>query len=240
MASVRTFAFGTPERWGAGFFPGEPGEPGVLVLGGAVLSGRLEGSGADAVWQVTAEGVALTITGAGAPAAVPGHDAAESHNGFEQRCTVSGAAGARGAGVSAPGLRGERLEAGPLADADSVRAVQAWFAEEVGAGLLAVRPRKAKAHNADVASAAVLSPDEALPITDARLSTTYTGSGRPARVNLELWSDDPDAYPRRVAGEAANTGVQGTAAGWAITAELLAAHLRGEEGTGVYLLGRRA
>jgi hypothetical protein len=34
--------------------------------------------------------------------------------------------------------------------------------------------------------------------------------------------------------------VEGTAAGWSITADVLAAHLRGEEGTGVYLLGRRA
>jgi hypothetical protein len=91
-----------------------------------------------------------------------------------------------------------------------------------------------------VATAAVLSPDGAAPIVDARLSTTYTGSGRPARVNLELWSADPEAYPRRLAGEASGSGVEGTAAGWSITADVLAAHLRGEEGTGVYLLGRRA
>jgi hypothetical protein len=142
--------------------------------------------------------------------------------------------------VEAPGRRGERVAETPLQRLDSIREVSAWFGSGDGVTAIALRPRKHKGHEQDEVSAAVLGDAPWPPITDPRLSTTYSTDGRPTRFNLELWSEDPEHFPRRVAGEVIGAGAEVSSAGWQLRAELLQCHSRGEEGPGVYVVGRPA
>jgi hypothetical protein len=122
-----------------------------------------------------------------------------------------------------------------------VRDLCAWFAPADGLALTALRPRGAKGHDRDVVTASVFEPTGPLVVADPRLSTTYAADGHPTRVGLELWLEQDDTqeqYPRRAAAEPL-----GAAAAWSQPALELEAYFlrclsRGEEGLGVYVLGR--
>lgn len=234
---LRTFSFGTVEsgHWGAGWFPGT-GDGGLVVvtIGAGTRAGPAEleaGSGAEGEWRVRGAGLELTLGPAGEAVALTGEDPGPS--GFEQ------AALATGADLDVPGHRAVRSWSERLDRVDSVRELAAWFGPDGSVALVALRPRRQKGHEHDIVSAALLDEPDAPSISDPRLSTTYTAHGRPTRVNLELYSDDPEQFPRRVAGEVAGTEVELTGGGWSLRAELMRCHTRGHEGSGVYLLTRR-
>ena len=77
---------------------------------------------------------------------------------------------------------------------------------DVDAQFDAVRPPDAAGHESESVEAVVVegSGPEAVVRTaaEARLSTAYDASGRMRRAGMELWVDEEDEYPRRVAGEA--------------------------------------
>jgi hypothetical protein len=138
------------------------------------------------------------------------------------------------------GRRGGRAGTEALDGLDSVREVSAWFEPAEAVALLALRPRRTKGHDQDAITAAVIDPEGWPPVTDPRLSTTYTAAGDPAHVGLELWSDDPESFPRRLAGESTGSRAAASAGGWSVSAERLLCHSRGNEGMGVYLIARPA
>ena len=89
-----------------------------------------------------------------------------------------------------------------------MRAVSTWFEEpDEGFALTVFRGRKAKHHDADVLTAAVLGPEPSAPVEDPRLSTTYDAGGWPIRAGLEFWlaaggeAEDAQQFPRRAAGD---------------------------------------
>lgn len=240
--TLLTFAFAAPgeELWGTGWFP-QTGAPGALVLvDGRDTAGLVaELADDDGTWQVRAPGLEIAIADSGDP--VPLMAGSET-SGFTQLATVTGAATVAGRAleVQADGRRSAHTSPDDLVRYDSVREVSGWFEGAEAVSLIALRPRRAKGHEQDIVAAAVIEAETPPAITDPRLSTTYDATGRPARVNLELWTDDPEQFPRRMAGEATEHEAQATGAGWELTAELLRCHSRGQDGRGVYLLARPA
>ena len=140
----------------------------------------------------------------------------------------------------------------PVAGAGSARALAAWFGPDDGFALVALRPPRAKGHDTDSLSCALVEDGGALAVEEPRLSTTYTEAGIPARASLELWlegsgegqdeasdenrRDERPHYPRRAAGERAGDGTDLHMVGLAARAELFRWHARGREGAGVYVL----
>jgi hypothetical protein len=89
------------------------------------------------------------------------------------------------------------------------RTVSAWFDGDRSVSLTAIRPAKKSDHEAEAVAATWLDAagedgngggPVALPIADARLSTTYDGEGRQRAAGLELWIDE-DGWAHRAAGE---------------------------------------
>jgi len=249
--SLRTLAFGGAEDsdpWGAAWFPAAG--PGLLRVGvggagegleaellEATGEGESEGE-SDGTWRVRSSAGELILAPAGDAVDI---STAGQPAGFEQLCTVTGelAVGGAPTTIAGPGRRGERRGA-QLAGLDSVREISAWFDPGEAIALLALRPRKVKGQDQDMITAAVIIPEGWPAVTDPRLSTTYSAEGRPARVGLELWSDEPESYPRRLAGESTGGRAVGEAGGWSVSAERLVCHSRGHDGTGVYLIARPA
>lgn len=225
--TLRTVTFADLEAgvWGV-IWDGSPrlgavGTPaGTTPLGSPTLNGTGE------EWVLRSEsGPELTIT--------PEGPAADTEDGFEQLCRV------RGNEIDCPGRRSLRGEELRLSELDSVRDFSAWFAPGDGVVLRALRPRKAKGHDADEVTATVFEEGEVLRVADPRLSTTYTPNGDPRRISLELWLDDEEAqFPRRVAGAATGAQWRGAAGGLELQAELMRCQRREVEGAGVYLLAR--
>jgi hypothetical protein len=242
----------------------------IAVRAGAdaeVLAARLTGGAPDQRWRVHGDSIELVLSpsvhpaGDGQPPAQPaGQGAPDALRGFDQLCRASGRVtlGESEVEVDAPGWRSARDGQLELDRIDSFRQVAAWFGREDGFALVALRPRSARGQDADLIAASVLDPAHVPAIDDPRLSTTYGAAGVPARAGVELWfaareaedsggqgedsggDGEPEALPRRAAGEAAAPSLEWETAGFALQAVPLRWHSGGEDGAGVYLLGRRA
>jgi hypothetical protein len=245
---LRTVAFSGlgSAAWGTVFGPGD----GAFFAAGdgdrtAVETVRLSAGDSEGVhagdWRLEGDHAALIIAPAGDVVTVQTPD--EELGGVAQLCRVSGRVELGGSEheIESPGLRtwcGQPLD---LDRFQSIRAVSTWFGSGEGFVLTALRPRKARAHDADLMTAAVLGPEHSAPVADPRLSTTYSAEGWPMRAGLELWlgEDDREQYPRRASGEATGPHALGAAGELELRAERFRWHSRGQEGTGVYLLAQR-
>ncbi len=238
---LRTFAFGDLQTgiWGA-TLAADDGvaavtcslDPGPLL---AVAPVRLDGAGREADWELTGTALQLHVTPHGpAPTDPPGVE-------FVQLCQVSGRIGADGADreIDCLGVRSYAPDV-DLRSLDSVRQVLTWFAPDDGIALSTRRPRGAKGHDRDVVTAIVVEPDGPISVSEGRLSTTYTESGAPARVGLELWlTEEENQFPRRVAGEALGVGADGTGTSDAVVGlHAFRCHSRGRDGLGAYLVAK--
>ncbi len=243
-ASVRAIAFGDLEAgmWGAGWWAQESfATVGVVGAPPLILTAAttLDGTDAAEQWRLAGGGVELALT--------PVEDAAralagdEEPGGFDQICRVNGLFVVDGAqrAVACLGLRSSRQQPFDSERFESLRDVLTWYEPDEGVVVSSLRPRGARGHAADVITAALLEPGVAPPVTDPRLSTTYTAAGEPSRMTLELWlesEDEAEQYPRRAAGEAVGTRAIASRGGFEFHAELLRCHSRGRFGAGVYLL----
>jgi hypothetical protein len=241
---VRSISFGDLEAgvWGAAWWSQEPIAV-VGVVGAAPLTldavTTLDGEDAAEEWRLKGRCVELTLAPAGDAADAVADEAA----GFEQLCRVDGLFVVDGEerSVACLGRRSRRRQAFDAGRFESFREVSAWYEPDEAVVVSSLRPRRARGHEAAVISAVLLEPGTPPPVSDPRLSTTYTSAGAPARMTLELWlegEDEAEHYPRRMAGEAVGTGAQVSLAGAELRAELLRCHSRGRAGVGVYLLIR--
>jgi hypothetical protein len=234
-----TFAGSPGGMWGAAcdcggaFLAVGEGPTALLVPGaGAELTGASSGES----WTLGGPGVEVSVE----PIADP--VASERPEGFDQLCRVRGRIAAEDAERTVDVL-GRRcaMPGVDIADLDSVRDVSAYFEPADGIAVTALRPRRRRGHDRDVVLAAVLEEGSGHEVEDPRLSTTYTGSGDPWRVGVELWltgEDESTQYPVRAAGEADGTGARETIDGIELYAGPLRWHSRGRLGGGVYLLLR--
>jgi hypothetical protein len=244
---LRTVTFGTLDGgpWGAAWCSGSP----VILVSaaadqrpGAIAGATVDGSETSSDWQLAGDGVELLVAGEGDAAELGDID--RNAVGFDQLCRVRGQASIAGSELTIDclGVRGARREL-DVRGTESVRRVTAWWLDpDGGIALVAVRPRKAKSHERDEISAAVLDAGGATVVADPRLSTTYGADGAPARAGLELWLDGEEEqhYLRRAAGESVSAGTRVAEAGIELWAELFRWHSRSRDGAGVYLLARPA
>ena len=249
-SALRTLAFGELERgiWGAAWAPAADGS-GLTALGGAsaVTAGsglRLSVDEDAGEWRLGGERAALTISPAGEVVAVGA--TGDGVEGFDQLCRVTGrfALGDGEQEVECLGLRTSRSGGFDLGKLGSLRAVSTWFEPDEGLALMAFRARKAKSHDGDVITAAVLGPETSAAVEDPRLSTTYDASGWPVRAGLELWiaredGDEDEQYPRRASGEATGARAESADGELQLRAEPFRWHSRGRDGAGMYILARR-
>lgn len=248
LSALRTLAFGDlePGVWGAAWIPAQDG-PAVTALGGngegVLVSGaRVTADPDTGEWHLAGDRTALTVSGAGEAVAVGATD--DRVEGFDQLCRVTGRFELDGAEhvVDCLGLRASRSGEFDLGKLESVRAVSTWFEPDEGLSLMAFRARKAKGHDGDVVTAAVLTPEASARVEDPRLSTMYDGAGWPVRAGLELWiarEGEDEQYPRRASGEAAGARAQSADGELELRAEPFRWHSRGREGAGMYILARR-
>jgi hypothetical protein len=247
-SALRTLAFGDFERgiWGAAWVPADNG-PGLTALGGgsALTFGsglRLSADRDAGEWHLDGEGTGLTISPTGDAVAVGATD--DRVEGFDQLCRVTGrfALGGGEEEIDCLGLRTSRSGGFDLGKLESVRVVSSWFEPDEGLALLAFRARKAKAHDGDVITAAVLGPEESAAVEDPRLSTTYDAGGSPIRAGVELWvarEDEDEQYPRRASGEATGAHAAFADDELELQAKPFRWHSRGRDGAGMYILARR-
>lgn len=128
--------------------------------------------------------------------------------GYEQPCRVRGHATIGGEHIAVAGLgqRGHSWGSPDWERLAAARTLSAWLDDDLAVTLTAVRPADASDHGAELVSAVVLDRDEesgeprAIPVLDARLSTTADAQGRQRAAGLELWVDE-EGHPRRASGE---------------------------------------
>jgi hypothetical protein len=250
-AALRTLAFGDLERglWGAfvasagaGAGSGSGSVAHALAAIASLESGspitaapvRLAGEAPDEDWELTGPDLRLRVTPHEATPIDPAGDRSV------QICRVTGSVALDGAEreVDCLGLRTLAAGMDPRS-LDSVRQVLAWFGPDDAVALCSRRPRGAKGHDRDAVVATVLEPEGPVAVADPRLSTTYAGSGRPARVGLELWlTEEENQFPRRVSGEALGADADGQAGDLVVGLQAFRCHSRGRDGAGAYLLVR--
>jgi hypothetical protein len=242
--AVRSFAFAEPEAlaWGAAWIA--PGVPGSGVLGRGEQAGvvplELEGGRAEDPWWLSGEGIELELEALTAPAWR--HPEAPQGE-FDQLCRAKGTFPVRGEPLELDclGWRGTQPAAVDR-KAASFRLLSAWFDEEEGFALLAIRPRKAKGQDEDTIEAVLFYPGSTQRVAEPRLSTTYTESGQPSRAGVELWMEaEPESdhlHPRRAVGQALAEPVLWQAADLALEAQPFSWFSGSRQGPGVYLLGQ--
>jgi len=237
--ALRTVAFGDLDArlWGCV----QAGAEGVATVGSTepeseadTVTVALESSSATEAWRVAGPGLELTVTAASPPASWT------EPEGFDQLCRVRGRAQIGGSeqAVDCLGWRSARsgLE---LTRLDSVREVAAWFADEEGMSLSALRPAGARGHDRDALHASWFEPAGPLAVAEPRLSTTYARGGLPLHAGVELWlqaENEQEQYPRRAQGDALGVSVRLRHDLTELLVCPLRWHSRGSEGTGIYLL----
>jgi hypothetical protein len=239
--AFRTLAFGDVGGglWGAAVQTAEAGlafGSGDLTRAAPALQWAVE----DRAWSLSGDGFELHVEPRGETPAEPDSDgdAPADVSGLQELCRVHGRLSIDGVEqiVDCGGTRTEIDGLKPDAIA-SVRAVSGWFGPDEAITLIALRSRRASDHGDDLVAATLFDPGGWVPVTDPRLSTTYTEAGDPAKTSLELWvSDGENEFPRRAAGEAAGAGVAFSAGELALRVAPMRCHTRGLEGAGVYVL----
>jgi hypothetical protein len=242
-AILSTVSFGGLDTatWGTVFGPGD----GAFLAAGdgeraGIVQVALAAAQETGEWRLEGDRATLVVAPAADAVTVPAADGGS--NGIAQLCRVSGRLRLDGSEheVDVPGLRtrgGQPLE---LDRFRSIRTVSTWFHSGEGFVLTALRPRKARAHDDDVMTAAVLGPKASAPVADPRLSTTYSADGWPVRAGLELWlgEEEEEQYSRRASGEATGLHARGAAGELELRAQRFRWHSRGKDGAGAYLLAQ--
>jgi hypothetical protein len=239
--AFRTLAFGAVDGrlWGAAVQSAQAGlafGSGDGARAAPVPSWTVEGR----LWSLSGDGFELHVEPRGEVPAEPESDgdAPVNVSGLQELCRVHGRISLQGVEqvVDCGGTRTEVDGLKPAAIA-SVRAVSGWFGPDEAITLIALRSRRASDHATDLVAATLFDPAGWVPVSDPRLSTTYTEAGDPARTSLELWmSDGENEYPRRAAGEAAGPGIAVSTGELALRVAPMRCHSRGLEGAGVYVL----
>jgi hypothetical protein len=241
--AFRTVAFGDVDGrlWGAAVTV-DPTHPAALLLGSSDTSVAVPAptwTVRDRVWTLSGDGVELHVEALGEAPVADGADGPSSEiSGLQELCRVHGLVALGGAeqAIDCAGTRSEidGITPGTIA---SARAVSSWFGPDDAVTLIALRPRRASDHESDLIAATLFDHDGWVPVSDPRLSTTYTEAGDPARTSLELWVvDGENEVPRRAAGEASGPPVTLSAGELELRVAPMHCHSRGLEGAGVYVL----
>ena len=124
--------------------------------------------------------------------------------GYEQFCSVTGHVrhGGRAHPVRCLGQRGHGWGTPDWSRIELARTLSAWMGADRAVTLTAVRPAKAKHHDAEAVGGFHINRGQPEAIFDPRLSTTYDGELRQRRAGLELWMSEEGGHARRAVGSA--------------------------------------
>jgi hypothetical protein len=256
--TITAFAFGDPVTgiWGVAASSGD------LVAATFAPELEIEQTADESLLGYGGLELRFTPTAPAAPftPTSPGHVAGQM-----ELCAVEGAVHSDGAEheLACLGIRAT-LEP-PDGKLGSIRAAAAWLDPEDGFALVSLRPPRARGHEGDAVSCALLEDAQPLDLEEVRFSTTYGPDGVPSRAGVELWlagsgEDDDDSeqppsdpeqppsdpeqppsdpdprYPRRAAGERTADGAELSLPGTTARADLFTWHARGIHSAGIYLL----
>lgn len=232
-ADIRSFAFGQPDGDVAGT---------VSVWEGGFASSlgaptRVEGIDPGDEWQLAGAGFELTFAPTSEVAELEPLDA--GIRSLHQLARVRGTllVGGEERAVDCAGQRSRRVGALDGKRFAALRAVSAWFGDEDGLAVLAVRPRRARGHDTELLGGVLFEHGQPVPVAESRLSSTYTADGVTSRVGLELWlGEDDEQYASRAAGEM--TGPPAVSEDPPLRSDLVHWRMRGRQGLGVYELLR--
>ena len=192
--------------------------------------------GADAAFDLHFEALSTpAVLDPGAPVAQAG-----GMEGYEQLCAVTGSVrhGGRSQSVRCLGQRGHGWGTPDWSRIELARTLSAWMGADRAITLTAVRPAKAKHHDAEAVGGFLIDRGEPVAIFDPRLSTTYDGELRQRRAGLELWMSAEGDHARRVAG-AAVCGTTVDLGDLRLDSAFFAWRMEGRVGTGRYDVLRR-
>ncbi len=255
MTGLRWLAFGDLDAgvWGLAWMPGENGAGSVALGAGAdaaVVRAELQAGGPAEDWLLRGEGLELMVSAEGEDVSVDGSSPSLKGvevDGVDQLARVKGNLTLQGTEHPVDSLAWRAVLHG-LPEPDkltSQRLVAAWFEPAGGLAALALRPRKARGQEDDLVSAALFESGQPVPVSDPRLSTTYTGDGVPVRAGVELWvsetvepDQEPREHPHRAAGEAIGARATWTEGALGLSAQPFRWHAHGQDGAGVYVLGQ--
>ena len=213
---------------------GTPAETdGPALIAAAALTADSD----DRSWSLQTDQLQLTISPLGPPIT------AAELGGFDQLCRVHGRwSGDQRQPLHCVGRRSSRSPRPDLGRFASLTDVSAWFGEDDGAALTALRPSGAVNHAGDLRSAALFAPGDPSAVAEPRLSVTYSGNGEPLRVGLELWletNEEDELYPHRLACAAAGASLSWVHGDLELTARRMLCQGRRGRGDGIYLRARR-
>jgi hypothetical protein len=250
LPALRILAFGSlePALWGVGWCS-DPGGPGLAALGDAgghasPAGVELSGAGEGDDWRLDGGG-GEGLLAAPVAEAVAVQAAQDAIAGFDQLCRVAGRFTVDGEqrAVDCLGVRTWFSAPIDLERYESIRAVASWFEPDEALAVTAFRARKAKGHDAELLTGAVIGPESSTPAEDPRLSTTYEAEGWPVRAGLELWLAPAEGserqHLRRASGEASGPRLETAAGGLELRVKPFRWHSRGRDGAGMYILARR-
>jgi hypothetical protein len=163
-------------------------------------SWTLDYAGADAAFELSFEALSTpAVLDPESPVAQAGGMA-----GYEQLCAVTGSVrrGGRSHSVRCLGQRGHGWGTPDWGRIELARTLSAWMGADRAVTLTAVRPAKAKHHDAEAVGGFLIDRGEPIAVFDPRLSTTYDGERRQRRAGLELWMSEEGGHARRAAGAA--------------------------------------
>jgi hypothetical protein len=237
--AFRTLAFGDVDgrMWGAAVQSADAG----LAFGSASgwsVAPEPQWTVEDRAWSLVGDGFELYVDPRGEAPEDSDGGAPGEVSGLQELCRVHGRISVDGVEqiVDCLGTRSEIDGLEPDA-IGSARVVSGWFGPDEAITVIALRSRRASDHESDLVAATLFDPGGWVPVTDPRLSTTYTEAGGPARTSLELWvSDGENEFPRRAAGETTGLDVAVTAGELGLRVAPMRCHSRGLEGSGVYVL----
>ncbi|MDP1850288.1 MAG: hypothetical protein Q8K79_21045 [Solirubrobacteraceae bacterium] len=202
-----------------------------------LASWTVEYAGADAAFELRFEALSppAALDPAGPVAQAGGLE------GYEQLCGVSGAVrhAGRSHSIRCLGQRGHGWGRPDWSRIELARTLSAWMGADRAVTLTAVRPAKAKHHDAELVGGFLIDRGEPLEIFDARLSTTYDGELRQRRAGLELWMSEEGGYARRAAGSAV-CGTTVELGELRLDSSFFSWTMEGRAGTGRYDVLRRA
>ena len=202
----------------------------------ALQSWTLDYAGADAAFELSFEALST-------PAVLDPDSAVAQVGGmagYEQLCGVTGSVrhGGRSLRVNCLGQRGHGWGTPDWGRIELARTLSAWMGADRAVTLMAVRPAKAKHHDAEAVGGFLIDRGEPIAVFDPRLSTTYDGELRQRRAGLELWMSEEGGHARRAAG-AAVCGTTVDLGDLRLDSSFFEWRMEGRVGTGRYDVLRR-
>ena len=211
---------------------------GAVRAGGALLfeGGHTTSPPGEVGLEAVDDGYRAAIEGSLELTFSPLSPALELGGSHAQVCAVAGRV--KDATLDCLGTIVETTEPPAWGRLDALRSLSALWDADTALVAAVRRPRGARGHGEEVATAWLMDEGVPLLVEQTRLSTVYDGSGRQRTAGLELWLPEED-LPRRASGRALAGTSLGLESGLVVNVAAFEWRMDGREGHGLYELTLR-